>query len=112
MIFVFDDSGMLQVLEDLEAVQRECEALDVESGAFVFYADDGTWLRPRFTTPNRHRFLSHASGTYVLEREPTPPPEVDSIDVALDESVGIDPNAWFGSLDAVRAHIVSRRGGG
>ena len=113
MIFAFAEDGMLAVLDDLAAAQRECEGIDVEDGVYVFYAADGTWLRPRFTRPNRRRgsgfFRTIESGEFVLEPEPAPPADIDPIDVALDEAAGLQPNGHFATLDAVRAHLAVLR---
>ena len=109
MIFAFAEDGMVAVLDDLAAARRECGAVDVESGAFVFYAEDGTWLRPRFVVPNRRRFFGWTQGEYVLDPEPAPPAGVDPFDVALDAAVDLQPNGYFASLDAVRGHVATRR---
>lgn len=114
MIFAFAEDGMLAVLDDVAAAQRECEGIDVEDGVYVFYAADGTWLRPRFTRPNRRRgfafFQTIESGEFVVEPDPSPPADIDPIHVALDETAGLEPNGHFATLDAVRAHIESLRG--
>jgi hypothetical protein len=115
VILAFAEDGMLAVLDDLAAAQRECEGIDVESGVYVFYAEDGTWLRPRFTQPNRRRgfafFQTIESGVFVLEPDASPPADIDPIDVALDEAAGLEPNGHFATLDAVRAHVAARRAG-
>ncbi|MGH8028598.1 MAG: hypothetical protein ACREO3_01555 [Arenimonas sp.] len=110
MIFAFAEDGTLAVLEDIVAVRRHCEALDVESRVYVFYAADGTWLRPRFVRPNkRGMFGSRIQGEYELEPEPAPPEDVDPFAVALDEAVALEPNAVFASLEALRAFFAARR---
>ena len=113
MILGFAEDGVLAVYADLAHVQRQCEGVDVESGVYVFYAEDGTWLRPRFVEPNRRGgfwFLrTVASGRYVLEPEVDPPPEVDAFDVAFADAVALDPNPWFADLESVRAHVEARR---
>jgi hypothetical protein len=112
MIFAFAEDGSLAVLDDLAAAQGECEGIDVEGGMYVFYADDGAWLRPRFTRPNRSRGLAFAkwveSGEYVLEREPRPD-DVDDFDTALAAATALQPNGHFATLDAVRAHVAATR---
>ena len=113
MIFAFAEDGMVAVLDDLAAARRECEGIDVESGVYVFYAEDGTWLRPRFTRPNRQGgfafFRWVESGEFVIEPDLARPPEVDAIETALDEAAGLQPNTHFASLDAVRDFVAARR---
>jgi hypothetical protein len=110
MIIVFAEDGMVAVLDDLAAVRRECEGIDVEDGVYAFYADDGAWLRARFTRPNRRGFFgSVQSGEYVLEREPSPPVEVRNFDAAITAAAGLQPNDHFATLDAVRAHVAASR---
>jgi len=112
VIFGFAEDGLLTVYADLAHVQRDCEGIDVESGVYVFYAEDGNWLRPRFVEPNQQGGLGWFrwvhSGRYELEPA-TPPPGVDPIEVALAECGGIEPNPRFADLEAVRAHIAARR---
>ena len=55
MIFVVVEDGTVEVLDGLEAAQ-EYEPFDVENEVFLFYDEDGTWLRPRFTRPNAGNF--------------------------------------------------------
>ncbi len=113
MIFGFAEDGVLTVYADLAHVQRNCEGIDVESGVFVFYAEDGAWLRPRFIEPNRTGgfwwFRWVHSGRYELEPFAEPPPEVDPIEVALAECVGVDPNPFLADLESVRGHIAAQR---
>lgn len=114
MIFAFAEDGMVMVLDDLAAAQRECEGIDVESGVYVFYAEDGSWLRPRLTTPNRQGgfaiFKWVESGVFVLEPESSLPAHVDPFDVALSEAVDVVPNGVFATLEAVRGHVAAKRG--
>ena len=109
MIFAFAEDGMLAVLADLAAVRAACEPIDVESGVHVFYAEDGTWLRPRFVVPNRRGFFGWTQGEYVLEPDPAPPAGVAAFDTALDDAVDLQPNEYFASLAAVRGHVAARR---
>jgi hypothetical protein len=113
MIFAFGEDGLITVYDDEASVRRDWEGLDVESRAVVFYAADGTWLEPTFTKPNQRELFGFVltSGEYRLVPSPTRPPEVDGIEVALSEAAGIEPNAHFDSLDAVRRHFAAQRGG-
>jgi len=109
VIFAFAEDGTVSVYADLDALRGYCEGIDVESGTYVFYDEDGVWLRPRFIEPNRPGWLgSIVSGRYLLEPAPTPA-DVDPIEVALAEASGLDANPWFRDLDALRAHVAARR---
>ena len=110
MIFVFAEDGTLEVVDDLGQAQRY-EPLDVESGVFVFYDEDGTWLKPGFSTPNRRRSFGRSSVPVVFElaRSKEPDPTVDSFDVALQEATGLKPNKYFENLAAVRRYVALKR---
>jgi hypothetical protein len=72
MIFAFIDGGTISVLEDELATRRQFEPIDVESGTVVFYDDEGTWLEPVFTQPNRYIFgLFLRQGSTVLSPDRT-----------------------------------------
>lgn len=51
MIFVFVEDGTLEVIEDLEEARRRYEGIDVESGVFRFYDENGCFLAPKFAKP-------------------------------------------------------------
>ena len=110
MIFVFAEDATLHIAADLAEVRRECESIDVESSVFAFYDADGRPLTPRFTKPNRRkRFLGLVSiepGEYTLDL--ADPGAQDPIDVALQETEVLEPNAWFANLDAVREYLAGR----
>jgi len=85
---------------------------DIESHAVVFYAEDGTYLKPELATPHKRRLfgLVTVEGEYDLVRCDPAPPEIDPIEVALSEATGIKPNNFhFVSVDAVRAHVAKCR---
>jgi hypothetical protein len=111
MIFAFVEDGTLEVLDGPEAAQRY-EPIDVENYVFVFYDEDGTWLKPRFTRPNRRRFFGFIleRGSFELERSTQPDPAVDPFSTALAEVQGLEPNNYFTSVEAIRRHVASRQG--
>jgi hypothetical protein len=110
VIFAFGEDGMVSIHADDAEAQREWEPIDVESRAVVFYDEHGTYLKPEFTTPNKHgMFGGLVQGKYDLARCEPAPPEIDPISVALDEAAGVEPNPYFDSLDAIRAHLRARR---
>jgi hypothetical protein len=113
MIIAYGEDGMFTVHADLAEVRREWEPIDVENGVAVFYAEDGTWLKPEFTKPNRRGiFGSISQGEYTLTRCEQRDAHVDPIEVALDEAAGIEPNPYFDSLDSIRRHLELRPGTG
>jgi hypothetical protein len=110
MIFAFVEDGTVEVLESETAAQT-WEPIDVESRVVVFYADDGTWLEPRFTRPHRHSLLGWVleQGAFELVRNPTSDPAIDPIDVALSEAVALEPNPYFRTIEEIRRHVALRR---
>ena len=110
MIFAFGDDGVIRVHESEADVQREWEQPDVESRAVVFYGEDGRWLRPEFAQPNKKNLFGFVTvGTYRLVAGDDPPPEIDPIDIALSEAVGLEPNPHFASVAAIRDYLNSRK---
>lgn len=111
MIFAVVEDGRAIVFESIEHVRRHCDPEDVESGVFVFYAEDGTWLRPRLSTTTRARFSGHGEAPVWFELVPDAraPAEVDAHELAIGECTCVDPNPRFASTAAILAHIRSRR---
>ena len=110
MIFVFVEDGTLEVVESLEDAQKY-EGIDVESDVFIFYDEKGVYLKPIFTTPNKVKsifglFKTVESGEYILVPEQNDT-DSDSIDIMLAETVALEQNKWFQSLDEVRRFITS-----
>jgi len=107
MIFAYAEDGMFTVHADEAEVRRQWEPIDVESGVVVFYDEDGTWLKPEFTKPNRYRLFGFipTQGEYKLARSAQIDAHLDSIDVALDEAAGVEPNPHFDSLESIRRHV-------
>lgn len=111
MIFAVVEDGRVVVFESIEHVRRQCDPEDVESGVFEFYAEDGTWLRPRLSTTTRARFSGREEAPVWFELVPDPraPSEVDGFELALGECTAVDPNPRFASVPAILAHIRARR---
>ena len=112
MIAVFVEDGPLEVAEDIDEANRSYEGIDVESGVFVFYDEQGRYLRPDFVEPNRSgRYLGLipwcVSGRFELRAEPDA--KEASFEQALDEVSRISPNRWFRSVREVRDHLDDRR---
>jgi hypothetical protein len=111
IIFVFTDDGTLDVVENIEVAQRSYECIDVESDVFIFYDANGNYLEPRFVVPNKTgKFLGlfkwYQSGTFqlVLNTEKND----DPIWVKLAETLKVNKNKWFKSLDDVKQFLQDR----
>jgi hypothetical protein len=109
MIFAFLEDGSLEIKRDLSEVRRDFEAVDVENLVVEFYDDQGGALEPVFTTPNRrHKFLgfllSLEQGEFELR--PTQDPTWDPVEVMLAQTVALEPNPFFNSLEEVRTYLL------
>jgi hypothetical protein len=110
MVFVFAEDGTLEVIDNKELAQQYVP-IDVASGAFVFYDEDGTWLEPKFTKPPLHLWrLVLKQGAFELVRNSILDGTVDSFEVAIKEAVALKPNKFFGTLDEIASHVARRRG--
>jgi hypothetical protein len=106
MILAYGEDGMFTIHADLAEVRRQWEAIDVENNVVVFYDEDGTWLQPVFTTPNRRGWFGGITqGEYTLTRCNEREPQVDPIEVALGEAAGVEPNPHFDSVESIRRHV-------
>ena len=111
MVFAFLEDGTLVVHETAADAIPHYEGIDVESGVVRFYDEAGTYLQPRFTTPNRAgKTLGVVpwvvSGSYELVADPAS--REDSFALALHETSTLEPNRWFASLDALKAALAAR----
>ena len=109
MIFALGEDRVLEVHEDLAAVQRSCEGIDVENSVWEFFDERGRPLDPVFVEPNeRWRIFGKISmvrsGRFELtlaEHSARP-----SLVQSLARCVLLDPNPHFASLDEVKAHLA------
>jgi hypothetical protein len=111
MVFAFLEDGTLVVHESVVDASRQYEGIDVESGVVRFYDESGTFLEPRFTTPNRAGrtlglFRWVVSGTYELVANPAA--GEDPFALALHETSVLEPNRWYASLDDLKATLAAR----
>lgn len=111
MIIAVIEGGTIEVVEDLAEARRSYEPIDVESDVIVFYDEDGTWLKPVFTKPNKKQLfgLVLEQGEYELVREAELGPGIDPFDAAIGETVAMEPNRFFATLDELGAHVERRR---
>ena len=112
MIFAFLENGFLEIKRDLSEVRRDFEAVDVENLVVEFYDDEGRELEPVFTMPNRRRkflgfLLSLEQGEFELR--PTQDPTWDPVEVMLAQTVALEPNPFFNSLEEVRKHLLKTK---
>ena len=111
MIFAFLEDGTLEILEGAADAQCEYEGIDVESGTVRFYDESGVYLEPRFSVPNRSGRLLGLLGRVesgVYDLVPNPEAPQDSFALALYETVILQPNRWFSSLDELKKAMASR----
>jgi hypothetical protein len=112
MIFAFVEDGTLEIKRDLSEVRRDFEAIDVENLVVEFYDDEGQPLEPVFTRPNRRRKLlgflvSLEQGEFELR--PTQDTTRDPIEVMIDQTVALEPNPFFNSLEEIREYLLKLR---
>ena len=114
MVLIFAEDGTLEIRDCMEDVIQQCEGIDVHSEVYRFYDKDGRYLRPVFDVPvSEKRFLwffrAVDSGKYHLE--PTESAEAigeDPLWVALDETLALEPNKYFSSLEELKSSFRSR----
>lgn len=111
MLFAFIEDGTLEVLADRAEALSRFEPVDVESGTVVFYDDRGRPLTPVFPHRSERRFLGFRldSDPGPYEFEPSTDATATPLETALVEAAAMTPNAWFSTLDDVRAHLSARR---
>lgn len=111
MIFVFEEDGTLDIVEDTSEVNKNCEGVDVEREVYTFYDSKGRYLKPHFTQPNEYgKFLWIfnwcTSGKYELV--PYTKANKDSLELCLNETHHLRPNKWFKDLNEVREYFVKQ----
>jgi hypothetical protein len=111
MLFAFAEDGVVWVLEHESDAKVGFEPIDVENGVFIFYAEDGTWLEPRFIRPNKRKLfgLVLEQGEYELVRGQAA--EADAFEVALSEARAIEPNLHFKTIEEIRRHVERIKSG-
>ena len=111
MILIFEEEGTVYIAEDVVAVLRQCEGVDVDAGVYRFYDDAGRALKPVFDAPVKEttlfwRVSSVSSGRYHLEPESAS--ESDPLWLLLHEAISLQPNPDFDSLEHVKAYLRQR----
>ena len=110
MILVFQEDGLLSIANDVAEVYRSCEGIDVQSGVYKFYDDNGNPLKPVFDSPVKQgkwwSLWSIDSGVYHLEVDSES--GEDPLWVSLLEVGDLAPNERFPSLDHLKAFMRAR----
>ncbi len=69
MLFALAKSdGGLLAFPSSDDAEAHCKGIDVENGAWLFYADDGSPLEARFRRSNQQGNMVGPSGIYTLQR--------------------------------------------
>src|SRR5258705_699107 len=114
MIIVFADDQTVTVLPDMESVRGDCEAIDVEEGAFRFFDELGRSLVPRFIVPVRRTSLLFGiklmgGGNFELDLDPHD--QGSAFETALMNVVAIEPNRWFATIADLAHYVAENRKG-
>jgi hypothetical protein len=112
VIFALREDGALEVFETLDQVRTACEGIDVESGVWDFYGDNGEPLTPVSITPNKtssHLFglFSTVVSSQNFDLKPVAGDTEPSLSACLGPDTPIEPNPWFSSVADVRAYLAS-----
>ena len=105
MIIAIREDGEVRIFETEQDVQLEWGPYprDIESDVAIFYAEDGTWLKPIFTEGAARWFgLRRGPITFRLARSTGLECE-DPIGLALHRATTLVPNRYFMSLAELKA---------
>lgn len=111
VIFAFVEGGTLEIYGSTAEAIIHYEGVDAEDGAVHFYDSNGTYLEPTFITPNRRGKILGSfgwvrSGTYELV--PNPAADEDPFPLALYETVSLEPNRWFATLEELKLALSAK----
>lgn len=111
MIIVFAEDQTVSVFPDMASVQGECEAIDVEEGAFCFFDELGRRLVPRFITPVSRSPLLFGiellgGGNFELDLDPE---DQSAFEMSLANAVAIEPNRWFATIADLGRYVAENR---
>ena len=111
MIFIFSEDRTLRVVKDITIVQNICEGIDVSNSVYQFFDEDGNYLEPEFTKPNKEGKIIGptgwvVSGQYLLK--PSTKPGAPSILKLLDSVVELENNVYFKSIEEIKKFLTRR----
>ena len=112
MIIAFSDDQTVAVFPDIASVRGQCEAIDVEEGAYHFFDEKSRELKPRVITAVRRTALPFGvkligGGDFDLVLDPKS--EDGPFERLLNGAVAIEPNRWFATINDLAQHIAENR---
>lgn len=118
MIFVFDENRNLDIVENKEEACKIYPGRDVDAQVFVFYDEDGNYLSPHFSVPNRHIgilnffgiFFWDKDGKYELKHNPEESKMEDPIWYMLSDYEGckLNSNKYFQTLEQLKTYLIAK----
>src|SRR5215470_1766214 len=113
MIIVFADDHTVDVLPDIEAVRKECEAVDVEEGLYTFFDELGRRLVPKLLepVPRGSSFFGALKwvGSARFELELDSQDDETLFENEIANVAAINPNPWFESVADLARHVADNR---
>lgn len=108
MIFVFCEDSRLEIVEDEAKVVQSYEGLDVLSGIYQFFSEDGSHLAAVFDVPVKQSRLlwfirTINSGKYHLEESKID--DDDPLWLAFLEADYIEPNNHFSTVEEAQNYL-------
>ena len=105
---MFVEDGFLEIVDTIDEIRTNYEGIDVESGVYEFFDENGKRLKPSFTKPNKVKkyfgiFSTVQSGEFDLI--PDNDPDSDNIFTLLKETSFLKPNTQFKTLEDVKIYL-------
>ena len=112
MLFAYNDDGRLEVVADVAEARDNFAASDVEAGVIRLFDEHGHYMAPHFPERSEKKFLGMklSSDPGPLHLKPADASGESLLD-ALGPTIVVMPNRWFKDIDAVRAHLATKRSG-
>ena len=106
MIFaIATDERSLEVFPSEARAIAACEALDVESGNWLFFSHDGAPLEPQFTALSKRGFFAAQNGQYRLV--PSDSGNYAHLSEILVEVATFESSPPFHSAGSIEAHLAA-----
>jgi hypothetical protein len=105
MILVFQDDGLMRVVDSVSEANREYEAIDVENGEYTFLDEHGCVLKPILRAPSKKRWPLFFTiyDTVPFTFEPTEEKREDLIARLRSGEIPLDPrSSKLRTLDELR----------
>jgi hypothetical protein len=112
MIIAFADDRTVEVFADIPSARRHCEAIDVDSGIYHFFDEDGRPLKPRIISPVGRTSLGFgvkmiSGGNFELELDLDA--EGTTFDELVAKAVAIEPNPRFATIADLKHYVDNNR---